>query len=55
MIKEERGYLGSHLQHFTFQQDDCDPFWMTERMKAEKKEDKVIKKAKKVKNSGKQS
>jgi hypothetical protein len=34
------------MQHFTFQQDDCGPFWMTERMREEKKEDKVMEVAK---------
>ena len=57
VIKEENGYLGPHLrtlkpgdeQHFTFQENDNGPFWMTERMRSEKKEDKVVEGAKKVK------
>jgi len=57
VIKEENGYLGPHLrtlkpgdeQHFTFQENDNGPFGMTERMRSEKKEDKVVEGAKKVK------
>jgi hypothetical protein len=37
------------VQHFTIQEDDCGPFLMMERMRAERKEDKVIEGVKKVK------
>jgi len=57
VIKEENGYLGPHSytlkpgdeQLFTFQENDSGSFWMTERMRSEKKEDKVVEGAKKVK------
>ncbi len=57
VIQQENGYLGPYTrtlnpgdtQHFNFQDDDTGPFWMTERMRAEKKEDRVIEGAKKLK------
>jgi hypothetical protein len=39
------------VQHFTFQENECGPFGMTERMRSEQKEDKVVEGAKKVKKS----
>jgi len=50
VIKEENGYLGPHLltlkpgdeQQFTFQENDSGPFWMTERMRSEKKKIKML-------------
>jgi len=52
VIKEENGHLGPQPgdeQHFTFQRNDSGPFRMMERMRSEKKEDKVVEGAKKVK------
>jgi hypothetical protein len=37
------------VQHFIFRDVNDDPFWMTERIRAERKEDKVVAGMKKVK------
>jgi hypothetical protein len=43
--KKEKGYFGPHActlnpgdgKHFMFKEDDIGPFWMTERMRTEKR------------------
>jgi hypothetical protein len=58
VIKQENGYLGPHactlnpgnVQCFVFGDDDDGPFWMMERIRTERKEDKVVEGIKKVKN-----
>jgi hypothetical protein len=50
VIKQVDGYLEPYrhtlnvgsIQNFVFQDDDDDPFWMSEQKRAEKKEDKVL-------------